>query len=176
MKTSLKSLLATAAAAALFAGPAMAQRQEAPASKTEAPARGAETKPSPSGQAAPAGTSGNSEIKAGADNKSRASGPDTKAPSTAQGEAKSGGSVALTTEQKIKIRSSVLTGNAPRVTNVNFSIKVGTVVPRTVRLVTVPATLVEIHPAWRGYMHFVHGDEIIIVEPGTMKIVTVIVV
>ena len=49
----------------------------------------------------------------------------------------------------------MLTGNAPRVTNVNFTINVGTVVPRTVRVVAVPATLVEIHPAWRGYMYFV---------------------
>ena len=68
----------------------------------------------------------------------------------------------------------MLTGNAPRVTNINFSINVGTVVPRTVRVVAVPATLVEIHPAWRGYMYFVHGDDIIIVEPGTLRIVAVI--
>ena len=51
---------------------------------------------------------------------------------------------------------------------------VGTVVPRTVRLVAVPATLIEIHPAWRGYMYFVDGDEIIIVEPGTLRIVAVL--
>ena len=70
----------------------------------------------------------------------------------------------------------MLTANAPRVTNVNFSINVGTVVPRSVKIVAVPATLVEIHPAWRGYSYFVYNDEIIIVEPGTMKIVTVLVI
>ena len=86
----------------------------------------------------------------------------------------SGGSVALNTEQKAKIRSTVLTANAPRVTNVNFSINVGTVVPRSVRLVAVPAPLIEIHPAWRGFMYFVHGDEIIIVEPGTLRIVAIV--
>jgi hypothetical protein len=217
-----KTLLATVAAAALIAGPAIAQKQEAPAgdakgaapppaaiqkapaekmapggnsapdkaaSDTKAPAKSTTGQAAPSGrsssdtktpaksdttgQAAPSG-----EIKAGTDTKSgtKASGTtDTKTSgSTAQGQA--GGSVALTTEQKAKVRASVLTGNAPRVTNVNFSIRVGTVVPRTVRLVTVPSTLVEIHPAWRGFLYFVHGDEIIIIEPGTLRIVTIITV
>ena len=59
-------------------------------------------------------------------------------------------------------------------TNVNFSINVGTVVPRTVRVVAVPPPLIEIHPAWRGYMYFVHGDEIIVVEPDTLRIVAVL--
>ncbi len=86
----------------------------------------------------------------------------------------SANSASLTTEQRTKIRTTVLTANAPRVTNVNFSVNVGTVVPRTVRLVAVPAPLIEIHPAWRGYMYFVHGDRIVIVEPGTLRIVTIV--
>ena len=82
--------------------------------------------------------------------------------------------VSLTTEQKTTIRRTVLTSSAPRVTNVNFDIKVGTVVPRTVRVVALPATLIEIQPSWRGYMYFVHNDEIIVVEPGTLRIVAVL--
>ncbi len=82
--------------------------------------------------------------------------------------------VSLTTEQKTTIRSKVLTSSAPRVTNVNFDIKVGVVVPRTVRIVPLPAVLVEIEPTWRGYMYFVRGDEIIVVEPGTLRIVAVL--
>jgi hypothetical protein len=100
--------------------------------------------------------------------------PDSKSQTT--GSAPSGQtSVQLTGEQKTKIRSTVLTSSAPRVTNVNFSIHVGTVVPRTVRVVEVPPTLIEIHPAWRGKRYFVYNDEIIIVEPDTYKIVEVIV-
>ena len=82
--------------------------------------------------------------------------------------------VSLTTEQKTTIRSKVLTSSAPRVTNVNFDIKVGVVVPRTVRIVPLPVELVEIEPTWRGYMYFVRGDEIIVVEPGTLRIVAVL--
>ncbi len=98
------------------------------------------------------------------------------APTTGQATAPAGAAVTLNADQKTKIRSTVLTSNAPRATNVNFSIHVGTVVPRTVRLVAVPPPLIEIHPAWRGYLYFVVGDEIIIVEPRTLKIVAVLVV
>ena len=69
---------------------------------------------------------------------------------------------------------TVLTSSAPRVTNVNFNVRVGTVVPRTVRIVPLPATLIEIEPTWRGYMYFVYQDKIIVVEPGTLRIVAVL--
>jgi hypothetical protein len=82
--------------------------------------------------------------------------------------------VSLTTEQKTTIRQKVLTSSAPRVTNVDFDIKVGVVVPRTVRVAPLPVTIIEIEPEWRGYMYFVSGDEIIVVEPGTLRIVAVL--
>jgi hypothetical protein len=82
--------------------------------------------------------------------------------------------VSLTTEQKTTIRQKVLTSSAPRVTNVDFDIKVGVVVPRTVRVAPLPVTIIEIQPEWRGYMYFVSGDEIIVVEPGTLRIVAVL--
>jgi len=90
-----------------------------------------------------------------------------------------GGSVSLTTEQRTQIRTTVLrSGNAPKVSrsSINFNISVGTVVPRTVHFVTVPDTIVEIHPAWRGYSYFIVDDEIIIVEPRSFKIVAVLTV
>jgi hypothetical protein len=163
----------------------------APAGKV-APDRAADTKtpaakPSTTGQASPSGkTPAAAETKSGdkpgmkADTKSDMN-ADTKSGAKASGTAdtkadakSSGNAVALTTEQKTKIRTTVLTKNAPRVSNINFSLNVGAVVPRSVRIVAVPPTLVEIHPAWRGYMYFVYNDRIVIVEPGTLKIVTII--
>jgi hypothetical protein len=82
--------------------------------------------------------------------------------------------VSLTTEQKTTIREKVLTSSAPRVTNVNFNIKIGTVVPRTVRVAPLPVTIIEIEPEWRGFMYFVSGDQIIVVEPGSLRIVAVL--
>ena len=91
----------------------------------------------------------------------------------AQGKGMASSNVSLTTEQKTTIRNTVI-NTGPKATNINFSIKVGIAVPRTVRIAPVPTTIVEIQPAWRGYMYFVYGDEIIIVEPRTLKIVAVL--
>ena len=88
--------------------------------------------------------------------------------------AASSGAVNLTTEQRTTIRKEVLTSNAPRATNINFSVNVGTVVPSSVRVVEVPPTIIRIHPQWKGYRYFVYNDEIIIVEPRTLKIVAVL--
>jgi hypothetical protein len=85
--------------------------------------------------------------------------------------------VNLTTEQRTKIRETVLTGsNAPRVSNVTFAVNVGTVIPRTVTVVEVPEPLIEIHPEWRGFRYFVYNDEIIVVEPDSLRIVAVVIV
>jgi hypothetical protein len=84
------------------------------------------------------------------------------------------GAVNLTTEQRTTIRQTVLTSNAPRATNINFSVNVGTVVPSSVRVVAVPDTIIRINPRWKGYRYFVYNDEIIIVEPRTLKIVAVL--
>ena len=81
----------------------------------------------------------------------------------------------LTTEQRTRIRQVIVReGNAPRVSNVNFSVSVGTRVPSSLRLVRVPSTIVEIHPAWRGYEYFIVDEEIVIVDPNTLEIVAVI--
>jgi len=78
---------------------------------------------------------------------------------------KSGSSVTFTTEQRTRIRTTVLQGsNAPRATNVNFSISVGTVVPTSLRVVVVPQVIVDVHPQWRGLMYFIVNDQIIIVD------------
>lgn len=84
-------------------------------------------------------------------------------------------SVNLSTEQRTKLRQTVIEGRgAPRVGKVDFSVTEGTVIPRSVHVVAVPQTLVEIHPEWRGYRYFVYNDEIIIVEPDTLRIVAIV--
>ncbi len=78
------------------------------------------------------------------------------------------------TQQQTKIRQTVFAkSNVPHVEHVDFSVSVGTVVPSHVHLVTVPGTLVEIYPKWRGDEYFVARDEIIIVDH-SRKIVAVI--
>jgi len=93
----------------------------------------------------------------------------------AQG-AGNGTNVQLSAEQRTQIREKVVEGRgAPRVAHVNFDLTVGTVVPRGgVEIVPVPETLVEIQPAWQGFLYFVYEDEVVIVDPNDMEIVAVV--
>jgi hypothetical protein len=87
-----------------------------------------------------------------------------------------GGSVNLSEQQRTEIKTTVIEGhNAPRVSHVDFDVRVGTVVPRdTIHVVPVPETLVRIEPRWRGLMYFVYEDEVVIVNPRDMHIVAVV--
>lgn len=83
--------------------------------------------------------------------------------------------VELSSEQRTRIHEVIIRErSAPRVANVDFSLDIGTRVPRTVRLVRVPTSIIEIEPRWRGFEYFLVGDEIVIVDPNRMEIVAVI--
>jgi len=97
---------------------------------------------------------------------------ETKPATTGQGAA--AGSAKLSTEQRTTIRTAIQKQNARPVTNVNFSISVGTQVPRSIRFYRVPSQLVLIYPDWRGYDYFLVGDQIIVVNPRTHQIVAVL--
>ena len=91
-----------------------------------------------------------------------------------QGRGSEQGSVQLTTEQRTQIREQVLVGsNVPRADNVNISVRVGTTVPTSVRVVEVPDVLIRIHPEWRAHRYFVVREEIIIVDT-SHRIVSVV--
>ena len=64
--------------------------------------------------------------------------------------------------------------NVKPVTNINFTISVGTRVPRTVSFYPLPTEVVTIYPDWRGYEFFLVGNEIIVVNPRTLEIVAVL--
>jgi hypothetical protein len=80
----------------------------------------------------------------------------------------------LNDTQRTRVTESITRLNASPVTNVNFSLSVGTVVPRDIRLQPLPADVVEIVPQYRGYNFVVVRDEIVIVEPSSYKIVDVL--
>jgi Protein of unknown function (DUF1236) len=95
----------------------------------------------------------------------------------AAGTERSGSSqrVQLTEEKRTNIHQTILKErNVNRATNVNFSINVGTRVPRSVRLEVLPASVITIVPEYRSYRYFVVDDQICIVEPSTYAIVEVI--
>jgi len=67
--------------------------------------------------------------------------------------------------------ASVISRTNVRPINVNFRIATGVVVPRTVVLHTVPSSIIEIAPQFRGYSYFVTNEQIVIVEPRKKTIV-----
>ena len=84
-------------------------------------------------------------------------------------------SVNITPENRTRIHEVfVKERSAPKVDHVTFNISVGTAVPRSVHIVAVPQTIIEIQPTWRGYEYFMVGDQIVIVDPRSMQIVAVL--
>ncbi|MBR1127421.1 DUF1236 domain-containing protein [Bradyrhizobium iriomotense] len=129
--------------------------------------------PSNSNQAqqAPSGTGTNQAQQA----------PNTPASNQAQGERTGAGSQAaaqtdvnLSRQQETKISASISHLNVRPLTNVNFSLNVGTVVPRDIHLSTLPPDVVEIVPQYRGYSFALVKDQIVVVDPASYKIVTVL--
>jgi hypothetical protein len=93
-----------------------------------------------------------------------------------RGGAAGGASVNLSSEQKTKIHTIIVgERSAPRIAHADFDVHVGTVVPRgKVKFVPLPSTIVEIEPRWRGFEYFLVGDEIVVVDPATLRIVAVV--
>lgn len=77
-------------------------------------------------------------------------------------------------QQRTRIRDSIRQQNVKRHTDVNFSISVGTRVPRGLSLFALPPTVVEVVPAYRDYRYILVRDEIVIVDPATYTIVDVV--
>jgi hypothetical protein len=95
---------------------------------------------------------------------------DTKSQTTGQ----AGAGAKLSSEQRTKITTVIKGQHIAPVTHVNFSISVGTRVPRDVSFHPLPAEIVTIYPDWRGYEFILVNDQILVVNPQTFEIVAII--
>jgi hypothetical protein len=112
----------------------------------------------------------NAESK-GADNKGAENkGADNKSQTVGQ----AGAGAKLSTEQRTKISSVIKNERVAPVTNVNFSVSVGTRIPHDVAFHPLPADVVTIYPEWRGYNFILVRDEIVVIDPSTFEIVEII--
>lgn len=84
------------------------------------------------------------------------------------------GGVNLDARQQTQVRDFVSKDRSARVDRVDFDLSVGVRVPEHVRYRPLPSELVTIFPQYRGYDYVVANDEIVIIEPKTRKIVTVV--
>ena len=60
------------------------------------------------------------------------------------------------------------------VEHVNFSIRVGTRVPRDITFHPLPTEVVTIYPEWRGYEFILVGDQVVVIDPQSFEIVAVL--
>lgn len=85
------------------------------------------------------------------------------------------GSIDVTTEQRTEIRQIITEEKVEPAASVDFDVTVGTAVPQTVEVHTLPPRIVELVPAYEGYKYFVLADgRIVIVDPNSMEIVYII--
>ena len=92
----------------------------------------------------------------------------------AQADAKRAAPAPLSAEHHAKIWESIRGEKSAPFSGAKFSITVGESVPQGVHLYRLPVRVIEFAPQYRGYEYVLVGDEILIVDPRTHRIVAVI--
>jgi hypothetical protein len=75
---------------------------------------------------------------------------------------------------RLQIRETIRSEKVAPLTDVHFSVTIGEAVPRTVHLNRLSPRIIEYAPEYRGYAYILVGDDILIVDPRTLRIVAVI--
>lgn len=77
----------------------------------------------------------------------------------------------ISQDKQNRIRQAIRKEHVENVTNADFQVNVGTVVPPRYHFYPLPADIAGIVPEYRGYDYMVVNDDIVIVEPETHRIV-----
>lgn len=115
--------------------------------------------------------------KSDTQDKSAASKDQLKSSDTAKDGAKAGaaGKVTISSDQRQKVQTTFAKHKTAARVNVNVDVKIGTRVPREVRLLAIPEDIIVIVPQYRRYKYFVVEETVVIVDPDTFEIVDVLV-
>jgi uncharacterized protein DUF1236 len=95
---------------------------------------------------------------------------DSKSQTTGQ----AGAGAKLSSEQRTKITTVIRNEHVRPVEHVNFSISVGTRVPRDVEFHRLPTEVITYYPEWRGYEYILVNGQILVIDPATYEIVAVL--
>jgi len=148
--------------------------------KPNAPQKSESMKPTPTAQAPDKPTGAKSET-VGQGGGTQPSQHDAQAPGErtapnepARAESKLSAPAVLSTEHHARFRDTIRSEKVAPLNEVRFSVTIGEAVPRTVHLNRLPARVLEYAPQYRGYEYILVGDDILIVDPRTLRIVAVI--
>jgi Protein of unknown function (DUF1236) len=103
--------------------------------------------------------------------------PSSSGPPGGQGQLQDrnvGASASLTAEQRARIHEAIAAQKVEPAKNLNIQVSVGAIVPKSATLHPLPESTVQIQPAWRGHMYLLVGDEILIVEPRSLRVVALL--
>ena len=114
------------------------------------------------------------DMKAEGQDRNSTKNADSKGGAESKTVGQAGAGAKLSTEQRTKITTVIKEQHIAPVTNVNFSISVGTRVPRDVTFHPLPAEIVTVYPDWRGYEFILVRDQILVIDPSSLEIVAVI--
>jgi hypothetical protein len=92
-----------------------------------------------------------------------------------QNKSASAKSVQLSEGQRTRIKNIIIKDrNVARVNNANFRVAVGTAVPHDVHVAVLPPDVVRVVPQYKGFEYIVVRDQLLIIDPDTMKIVAIL--
>jgi uncharacterized protein DUF1236 len=92
----------------------------------------------------------------------------------AEADAKHAAPAALSGDQHAQVWKTIRREKAAPFTGERFSVTVGAIVPQAVHLHRLPVRVIEYAPQYRGYEYIQVGEEILIVDPRTHRIVAVV--
>ena len=110
----------------------------------------------------------------GREDRSGSMNAETRGENRSQTVGQAGAGAKLSTEQHTRITTVIRNQHVEPLRNVNFSIAVGSRVPRDVSFHPLPAEVVTVYPEWRGYEFVLVNNQIIVINPRTLEIVDVI--
>lgn len=153
--------------------------QPATGATTHRKGTAAETKRAPSATTGSA-TSGSSEQPGKAMERGQSATTPREAPTTRRSstmgqtpEQASGTSVTLNSSQQTEVRNALANERVQNIDRADFSVTTGTIVPGYVSIQPLPDRIAGIVPEYRGYDYAMVRNDIVIIEPRTRRIVTV---
>ncbi|MGO7205170.1 DUF1236 domain-containing protein, partial [Rhizobium ruizarguesonis] len=100
---------------------------------------------------------------------------DSNTQNTTKTETNNTTNVNISVEQQTEIRSVVKEVHVEPVREADFTVSVGTTIPKKIRLEPLPPRIVEIVPQYKAYRFFLLADgRIVIVDPSAFTIVYII--
>jgi hypothetical protein len=80
----------------------------------------------------------------------------------------------LSESQRTRIKNLIVKDrNVPRDNSSNFTVSVGSAVPHNVHVAVLPPDVIRVVPEYKGFDYIVVRDQLLIIDPDTMKIVAI---